>query len=86
MGKFKKYLKNKEEENKNIIQTGKNVNPNFWDEFILVLNNSEGLAELLGVSKGKVLTWRKKIKDQLSKNKEEIKINKKNKIIRTGLK
>lgn len=84
MKKFKKYLKNREENN--IINTGKNVNPNFWEEFILVLNNSEGLADLLGVSKNKILTWKKKIKEKMSEQSKDININKKFKIIKTGLK
>lgn len=84
MKKFKKYVKNREENN--IINTGKNINPNFWEEFILVLNNSEGLADLLGVSKSKVLTWKNKIKEKMSEQNKNININKKFKIIKTGLK
>lgn len=84
MKKFKKYVKNREENN--IINTGKNINPNFWEEFILVLNNSEGLADLIGVSKSKVLTWKNKIKEKMSEQNKNININKKFKIIKTGLK
>jgi len=84
MGRFEKYLKEKNKNN-NIIETGMNINPNFWEDFMLVLNNSSGVSELLGVSKSKVLTWRKKIKDRLSVQEKEIKVNKKNKIIKTGM-
>lgn len=81
MGKFKKYLEKRES---NIIKTGKNINPNFWEEFIMVLNNLEGISELLNVPKHKILSWRERIRKKISNEKEEIKINKKKKIIKTG--
>jgi hypothetical protein len=83
MGKFEKYLE--EKEINNIIETGKNINDNFWHDFLLVLNNSNGLSSLLGVPRSKVLTWSKKIKEALKENKEkETNLSKKHKIIKTG--
>ncbi len=41
MKKFKDYVKDKKDHN--IILTGLNVDENFWNNFLLVLNNSSGL-------------------------------------------
>lgn len=82
---FKDYIEKKEKNN--IIETGYNVCDSFWEDFLLVLNNSRGLSNLLGVSRGKVSTWNKKINEALKdyKNrKTDLKVNKKNKIIKTG--
>lgn len=83
---FKDYMEKKEKNN--IIETGYNVSDNFWEDFLLVLNNSRGLSELLGVPRGKISTWNKKINEAIKTykdKKQEIKINKKHKIIKTGL-
>lgn len=83
MGKFEKYLKEKEKNN--VIETGKNINDSFWEDFLLVLNNSSGLSSLLGVPRSKIITWNKKIKEALKENKEkENNLSKKHKIIKTG--
>ena len=83
MGKFEKYLE--EKEINNIIETGKNINDSFWHDFLLVLNNSSGLSSLLGVPRSKVITWNKKIKEALKENKQkEINLSKKHKIIKTS--
>jgi metal-dependent hydrolase (beta-lactamase superfamily II) len=83
MGKFEKYLKEKEKNN--VIETGKNINDSFWEDFLLVLNNSSGLSSLLGVPRSKIITWNKKIKEALKENKEkETNLSKKHKIIKTG--
>jgi len=82
---FKDYIEKKEKNN--IIQTGYNISDNFWEDFLLVLNNGRGLSDLLGVSRGKVSTWNKKINEAVKdyKNrKTDLKVNKKNKIIKTG--
>ena len=83
MGKFEKYLKEKEKNN--VIETGKNINDSFWEDFLLVLNNSSGLSSLLGVPRSKIITWNKKIKEALKENKQkEINLSKKHKMIKTG--
>jgi len=82
---FKHYIEKKEKNN--IIDTGYNVSDSFWEDFLLVLNNGGGLSDLLGVSRGKVSTWNKKINEAIKdyKNrKTDLKVNKKNKIIKTG--
>lgn len=82
---FKNYVEKKE--NNNIIETGYNISDNFWEDFILILNNNKGLSDLLGVSRSKISTWNKKINEALKdykNNKKELTVNKKRKIIKTG--
>jgi|LakMenE01Jun11ns_1017448.scaffolds.fasta_scaffold9894265_2 hypothetical protein len=82
---FKDYIEKKEKNN--IIETGYNISDSFWEDFLLVLNNGRGLSDLLGVSRSKVSTWNKKINEAIKdhKNKKtELKVNKKQKIIKTG--
>ena len=86
MENFQKYVEKKE--NNKIVEFGNNINNGFWQDFLSLLNNSDGLSELLDVPKNKVGTWRKKIIEALKEyedNKKEYLVNKKNKIIRTGL-
>jgi hypothetical protein len=49
------------------VRAGKNLRgedgPSFWDDFIQLCANSDGLAELLGVRREQVTTWPKKIRD-----------------------
>jgi hypothetical protein len=47
------------------IRTGLNVNEEFWDEFMQVCNNSDGLSELLDVPSASIIGWASKIKDAL---------------------
>ncbi len=39
----------------------------FWDEFISVCGSTESLAELLGVSREKILSWPARIQEMLDK-------------------
>ncbi len=66
------------------ITTGKNVSEDFWDNFILVCNNKEGLAELLDVSPEKVATWSIKIKQKMDHVEPEEVNHKKTSLINTG--
>ena len=85
MKKFKDYIKDKKDHN--VILTGLNVDENFWNNFLLVINNGQGLADLLGLSRSKILTWSKKIKDGLKEyeNRDQ-KVLRNKKVIRTGFK
>jgi len=84
MKKFKDYIKEKKDSN--IIITGLNVDENFWNNFLLVLNNGQGLSDLLGVPKSKILTWNKKIKEALNDHEHrDQKVLRNKKVIRTGL-
>lgn len=53
------------------IFTGVNVADNFWDNFILVCNNKEGLAALLNISPEKVASWPPTVQKYLDKSKSE---------------
>jgi hypothetical protein len=69
--------KDKQEKIKEIISFGKNIREDFWDDFILLLNNSEGLAALLNVPEDIVSTWHHEIKKNLKDKDSEIEIYKK---------
>lgn len=49
------------------IRTGIGVRENFWDDFLLVINNSEGLSELLDIPSFKISGWHDKVKQALDK-------------------
>ena len=53
------------------IFTGKNVAEDFWDNFILVCNNKDGVAALLGVPPDKVANWPQQVQEHLDKTKDE---------------
>lgn len=54
-----------------VIRSGKELHSEgetpFWDEFISLCSNSDGLADLLGVSREKVNSWPARIQGQLEK-------------------
>lgn len=71
-----------------VIRTGLGASDSFWDDFVKVLNNSEGLAQLLDVSVDDIATWRPKVTDALEKvramdSTKEVSKNKK--LVKTGL-
>jgi hypothetical protein len=69
------------------IRTGLGISESFWDDFIQILNNSEGLSALLDVSVDEISTWRKKIEDALSQVGEEdgdLDVGKNKKLVKTG--
>jgi len=68
---------NKEEKIKEIISFGKNIRDDFWDDFILLLNDPEGLSALLGVSEDNIVTWYSKIKKYLNDKDDELEVYKK---------
>lgn len=47
------------------IRAGLNVNPQFWEEFMQVCNQSSALAELLGVRQEVIGGWSAKIRTGL---------------------
>lgn len=49
------------------IRTGINVREDFWDDFLLVINNSTALSELLDIPTTKISSWHSKIKSALDK-------------------
>lgn len=68
---------NKEEKIKEIISFGKNIRDDFWDDFILLLNNPEALSVLLDVPEDNIITWYGKIKKYLDDKDDEAEIYKK---------
>ena len=65
-----------------------NVNETFWQDFILVLNNSEGLSALLDTPIEKIITWRKNIENAIAVVEEregKIEFKKNKKLLKTGL-
>ena len=69
------------------IRTGIGIRDNFWDDFLQVINNSEGLSELLDISTVKISEWHQRIKDALEKinsvdGDQEVKNNEK--MLKTG--
>ncbi len=77
---------NHKKQNKQIsvIEKGLELDGDFWNKFLQLLNNTEGLSQLLDVSKDKVSTWHEKISQAMKeKNKisEEEPINKNNKLM-----
>lgn len=68
---------NKEEKIKEIISFGKNIRDDFWEDFILLLNNPEALSMLLDVPEDNIITWYGKIKKYLDEKDNETEIYKK---------
>ena len=58
-----------------VIEKGMEFDENFWNHFIQLLNNPEGLSQLLDVPTNKIATWHEKIKDTI-KEKEDLDKNK----------
>lgn len=69
------------------IRTGIGVHDEFWDEFLLVINNSEGISQLLDIPTTKISGWHDKVKHALNKVKQadsstDVKDN--GKLLKTG--
>lgn len=68
------------------VRNGIGINSDFWEDFLLVINNSD-VAELLDVPMSKISDWRSKIIETLDRIKEidsnsEPSVNKK--LLKTG--
>ncbi len=53
------------------IRNGINLRPDFWDDFIKIVNDSVGLSALLGVEPDQVTQWGQKVDDALKKVKNQ---------------
>lgn len=49
------------------IRNGINVREDFWDDFLLVVNNSGALSVLLDVPVTKISAWHQKVKEALDR-------------------
>ena len=70
------------------IRNGIGIRANFWEDFLLLLNDSEGLSDLLGVPVDKIGTWHDAVKKNLNRVQEsdgEVVTKEKNKLLKTGL-
>lgn len=70
------------------IRTGLNADEEFWDTFLLVINNSSALSELLDVPVTKISSWHKRVRDALERVKQADEVpdpKDKGKMIHTGL-
>lgn len=47
------------------IRAGINLREDFWDDFLLLLNNSSALAELLKVPTTRISSWRSRVQRYL---------------------
>lgn len=64
------------------IKTGLNIDGgDFWNNFLEVLNNRDGMAELLEVRPDQISRWSSRIRELLSQTKN---LNRKNTMISTG--
>lgn len=81
MASFQRLLENmkhfQEEENKasetkamDAIRTGINISEDFWDNFLLVINNGSGMSELLGVPMTAISSWHSKVRNIYEKVKQ----------------
>lgn len=69
------------------IRTGLGLGEGFWDDFVQLLNNSEGLSALLDVSVDDISTWRNKVENGLSQVRSEdgdSEIGKNKKLVKTA--
>lgn len=63
-----------------VIKTGTNIEENFWENFLRLLNNTSGVSELFDVSPEKISKWNSQIRiglKQLEKETEDLGKNKK---------
>lgn len=54
-----------------VIKAGLNIDENFWDKFLQLLNNKDGLADLLNVSPDKIYKWHDNIKQAVRQVEQE---------------
>ena len=55
-----------------VVKTGLQVDEDFWENFLRIMNNSSGLSELLDVPSEKIAQWHSRIKDALKEINDEI--------------
>ena len=69
------------------IRTGIGIRDTFWDDFLQLVNNADGLSDLLDVPEEKIIAWRHHITKNLNKVQDSDKsqdVQRKNKILKTG--
>lgn len=84
---IQKESSSKEDKAVSVIRTGIGIRDQFWDDFLQVINNSDGISELLGVPITQISGWHSKIKQALDKVKEadsSPELQDKGKLLKTG--
>lgn len=69
-----------------VVRKGMNLSKYFWDDFLSLCSNSDGMSDLLGTSKDKITSLNEKInkiKNEIEK-KDSSETKKRDKIIKTG--
>ena len=65
-------LKNNDKSNcLSIIKAGINIKNDFWEDFIRITNDADGLSKLLDVPKEKIVNWGVRISEALEEVKKE---------------
>lgn len=67
-----------------LIRVGMGLDPNFWDNFMKICNNPEGLADLLNISTSDITNWSARVRDALAKVEKSDDEDKRNKMLQTG--
>src|ERR1017187_7446195 len=70
-----------------VVRSGLSIRPEFWDEFIQLTGDAEGMAELLDVSRDQISGWADKIRsaiDKVQQSDDEGSKDKKSEVIPTG--
>jgi len=70
------------------IRNGIGISKNFWDDFLLLLNNAEAVSDLLDVPVEKIGTWRESINkaiDKVHASDGEVIPKEKKRLLKTGL-
>lgn len=70
-----------------VVRAGLNIGDDFWDNFIQVIGNPDGVADLLDIPKEKVTGWAPRIQkviDQVSHHDDESSKEEKSKMLSTG--
>lgn len=83
----KESIEEEDDKGMSAIRTGIGVRDDFWEDFLLVINNSEGLSQLLDIPVTKIAGWHNKIKETLDKVKEKDstpELKKNVKLLKTG--
>lgn len=53
------------------IRSGMGLHEDFWHNFMMIINNSDGISKLLDTPVEKIVTWREKIQKAIKKVKEQ---------------
>ena len=61
----------KEEKIKDLIQLGKKIDESFWDNFLIILNNTDSFSILFDIPEEKISNIYRKIKKYLKDNHED---------------